>query len=112
MVQETGHVDQNLNTPIQTKQIVRVVTVTTIHSHPKFDPTTINGQTYSFLIWGEAKRANAFSQAKVRVYTSVDKTKDLPVTSTYDHGKNAWLLQLPIKDVASVEYNVECTYKF
>ncbi|KAG8709468.1 hypothetical protein FRC12_001227 [Ceratobasidium sp. 428] len=97
--QKTRHVDPT---------IVRTVTVKTVHQHPGFDPTTVHGSMYRLVVWAKPKRKFAFSQANVRVFTSKG---DVPVKNWCDSGKNAWIVELSIQDVARADYTVELTYK-
>ncbi|KAF8761301.1 glycosyl hydrolase 31 family [Rhizoctonia solani] len=91
--------------PGQPKTITRTIELWTIHKHERFDPTLINGPVYRLFIWGESKCGEAFESAQW------EDSVDTPISQRYyDKIKNAWIIELPIREVAEKDYILKCTY--
>ncbi|QRV84031.1 glycoside hydrolase family 31 protein [Ceratobasidium sp. AG-Ba] len=104
IAQETKHDDSDPANP----KIVRTITVENIHTSPYFDPTTIYGPVYQLVVWAKPKRENSFTQAQVKIST---KNGVIQAKSWYDGGRKAWIVELPIQDVAKAPHTVEFSYK-
>ncbi|CAE6421841.1 unnamed protein product [Rhizoctonia solani] len=101
IIQETRH----NHPPGQPKSITRSIELWTIHKHDRFDPTVINGPVYRLFVWGEPNCAQAFANAEW------EDALDSPVAQRYyDEDKNAWVIELRIRDVAEHDYRLNCTY--
>ncbi|KAH7333765.1 glycosyl hydrolases family 31-domain-containing protein [Rhizoctonia solani] len=101
IIQETAHT----HLPGKPKSITRSIELWTIHKHDRFDPTVINGPVYRLFVWGEPNCAQAFASAEW------EDTLGSPVSQRYyDEAKNAWVIELRIRDVAENDCKLNCTY--
>ncbi|CAE6448249.1 unnamed protein product [Rhizoctonia solani] len=93
-------------------RIHRDIDLETLDQNSKFDPTTQHGPVYRLFIWGPPDRKNEFRSANVKVFTLQDPSKPVEkqVTKNYDDGKNAWILELSIKEVGQVKHRAEVEY--
>ncbi|CAE6481651.1 unnamed protein product, partial [Rhizoctonia solani] len=98
IMQETLH----SHPPGQPKTTKRSIELWTTHRHDCFDPTIINGPVYRLFIWGEPKCAGGFANARWEV------SENTPAMHpSYDEGKNAWIIELRIQDVAENDCKLE-----
>ncbi|CAE6345185.1 unnamed protein product [Rhizoctonia solani] len=93
-------------------QVHRDISLETLNSHSKFDPTKQHGQVYRLFIWGPPDRKNEFRSANPKVFTLQNSASPVEkqVPKSYDDGKNAWILEMNIQEVKQVKHRIEIEY--
>lgn len=87
----------NAGLPTKKVQLHREISVGTHHASPDFNPAPFFGDKMRLMIWGEPKQRGSFERALIKVSRDGQNAGD--ISPSYDHGKNAWMVYLPLADI-------------
>ncbi|KAJ1300546.1 hypothetical protein OPQ81_002200 [Rhizoctonia solani] len=103
---------QNTEKPEAGNLVHRDIFFSTRDYHPDFDPTKQHGPIYRVFVWGHPDYKDKVRGGNLKVFTLQDPKNPVEkqVTKRYDEGKNAWIVELDIKQVQQVEHKIRFTF--